>query len=102
MRLNGPQNQPVAHGPGHNELRYWGDMFAAPYDVTLDDIRAARERIAPHVRRTPLVSSATLSERLGTNVSLKLELFQKTGSFQPPAAFNKSIAKQLQPGDPVS
>src|SRR5260370_5946594 len=76
-------------------------MSTVAYDVTLDDIRAARERITPHVRRTPLVSSATLSERLGTNVSLKLELFQKTGSFKPRGAFNKALAKQLQPGDRV-
>ncbi len=76
-------------------------MSTASYDVTLDDIRAARERIAPHIRRTSLVSSETLSERLGTNVSLKLELFQKTGSFKPRGAFNKALAKQLQPGDRV-
>src|SRR5260370_2927767 len=101
MRLNGPQNQPVAHGPGHNELRYWVDMSTAAYDVTLDDVRAAQERIARYVRRTTLVSSETLSERLGADVYLKLELFQKTGSFKPRGAFNKALAKQLQPGDRV-
>jgi threonine dehydratase len=35
----------------------------------------------------------TLSERLGTNVYLKLELFQKTGSFKPRGAFNKMLAQ---------
>ena len=52
------------------------------------DVLAARERIAGRVRRTPLVSSETLSRRLGTHVHLKLELLQKTGSFKPRGAFN--------------
>jgi threonine dehydratase len=60
--------------------------------ITLDDIRSARERIAGRVARTPLVSSSTLSERLGTKVYLKLELFQKTGSFKVRGAFNKVLS----------
>jgi threonine dehydratase len=60
--------------------------------MTIHDIHAARERIAGRVRRTPLMSSETLSKRLGTNVHLKLELFQKTGSFKPRGAFNKILA----------
>ena len=43
------------------------------------------------MHRTPLVSSRTLSERLGTRVSLKLEVFQKTGSFKPRGAFNQLL-----------
>ena len=60
--------------------------------ITLDDIRTARERIAGRVTRTPLVSSSTLSARLGTQVFLKLELFQKTGSFKVRGAFNKVLS----------
>jgi threonine dehydratase len=60
--------------------------------ITLDDIRSARERIAGRVARTPLVSSATLSARLGAQVFLKLELFQKTGSFKVRGAFNKVLS----------
>jgi threonine dehydratase len=60
--------------------------------ITLDDIRNARERIAGRVARTPLVSSATLSARLGAKVYLKLELFQKTGSFKVRGAFNKALS----------
>jgi threonine dehydratase len=62
------------------------------YDVTLNDILAARERIAGSVRRTPLERNETLSRLLGTNVYLKLELFQKTGSFKPRGAFNKALS----------
>jgi threonine dehydratase len=44
------------------------------------------------VRRTPLLPSATLSERLKTNVYVKYELFQKTGSFKVRGAFNKALS----------
>ncbi len=60
--------------------------------ITLADIQNARQRIAGRVSRTPLVPSATLSERLGCQVHLKLELFQKTGSFKPRGAFNKVLS----------
>ena len=53
--------------------------------IALDDIQRARVQIAPHVKRTALEKNATLSRELGTNVYLKLELFQKTGSFKPRA-----------------
>jgi threonine dehydratase len=59
--------------------------------ITLDDIQQARRRILPHVKRTLLERNATLSRELGTNVYLKLELFQKTGSFKPRGAFNQIL-----------
>ncbi len=61
-------------------------------DLSLEDIQNARERIRGRVSRTPLVSSATLSARLGAQVYLKLELFQKTGSFKVRGAFNKALS----------
>ena len=63
-----------------------------PELISLEDVRRARARIAGRVARTPLVSSATLSARLGAQVYLKLELFQKTGSFKPRGAFNKALS----------
>ena len=63
-----------------------------PDDLTLSHIQAARQRIAPCIRRTPLTPSATLSERLKTNVYVKLEIFQKTGSFKVRGAFNKALS----------
>jgi threonine dehydratase len=50
--------------------------------ITLDDVRAARERIAPHVRLTPVV-------RLGDDVWLKLESLQHSGSFKARGACNR-------------
>jgi threonine dehydratase len=59
--------------------------------ITLAQVQAAAPMVAPYVHRTPLVSSRTLSERLGTRVSLKLEVFQKTGSFKPRGAFSQLL-----------
>jgi len=63
-----------------------------PEELTLSDVQRARQRIASCVRRTPLVPSAALSERLKTNVYVKLELFQKTGSFKVRGTFNKALS----------
>ena len=60
--------------------------------ITLEDIKQARETIGPYVKRTPLERSETLSRRLGTNVYVKYELFQKTGSFKPRGAFNTILS----------
>jgi threonine dehydratase len=59
---------------------------------TLSQIQRARQRITPCVKRTPLTASASLSERLKTNVYVKLEVFQKTGSFKVRGAFNKILS----------
>ncbi|HEX4935420.1 MAG TPA: threonine/serine dehydratase [Gemmatimonadaceae bacterium] len=50
--------------------------------VTLDAIREAQGAIAPYVHLTPVAGSAYIGERAGARVVLKLELFQKTGSFK--------------------
>lgn len=60
--------------------------------LSLSQIQAARQRIAPCIRRTPLTPNATLSERLRTNVYVKLEVFQKTGAFKVRGAFNKALS----------
>ncbi|QYA16558.1 hydroxyectoine utilization dehydratase EutB [Rhizobium sp. AB2/73] len=56
--------------------------------VTLEDIEAARRRIAPKVLRTPLRLSQALSQRTGIPVHLKLENHQHTGSFKLRGATN--------------
>jgi threonine dehydratase len=49
----------------------------------LTDVLAAREAIGGRLLRTPLFRSTMLGEIAGASVSLKAELFQKTGSFKP-------------------
>ena len=56
-------------------------MTDAPLPVTLADIEEAARRIEGRILRTPFVLSASLSERCGVPVGLKLELHQTTGSF---------------------
>ncbi len=56
--------------------------------VTLEHIRAARERIAGKVERTPTVLSPGLSQLFGAPVHLKLEHRQTTGSFKLRGASN--------------
>jgi threonine dehydratase len=56
--------------------------------VTLDDVRAAAERIRPWVHRTPLLPSAALSVRFGCEVRLKCENLQKAGAFKIRGAMN--------------
>ncbi len=64
-------------------------MAATTSLLSLDDVHRARERIAGRLHRTPLLSSRTLSERVGADVHLKAELFQRTGSFKPRGVLNK-------------
>ena len=62
------------------------------------DVLLARRRIAPYVRRTPLVPSAWLSELAGARVALKPESLQLTHSFKVRGAFNAVIARLERPG----
>ncbi|MGI9647426.1 MAG: threo-3-hydroxy-L-aspartate ammonia-lyase [Acidimicrobiia bacterium] len=56
--------------------------------VTLDDVEAAAGRLAGVARRTPVLTSRTLNQRLGAEVFMKAECFQRTGSFKFRGAFN--------------
>lgn len=56
--------------------------------VTLERILSAYGRVEPHVRRTPLERSSRLSRAAGTDVYLKLECLQRTGSFKLRGALN--------------
>ncbi|MGC0362859.1 threonine dehydratase [Rhodococcus sp. 27YEA15] len=62
----------------------------------IDQIHAARELLAPVMRRTPVVASRVLSELTGFDVHLKCENLQRTGSFKPRGAFNR-IANLSEP-----
>ena len=55
---------------------------------TLEDIRAAEQRLAGVAQVTPLHSSGTLSGLVGRPVSLKAENLQLTGSFKIRGAYN--------------
>jgi threonine dehydratase len=50
--------------------------------VTMSDVLAARRVVKPHVWHTPLLHSPGLSRVTGGDVYLKLECWQRTGSFK--------------------
>src|SRR4051794_8922926 len=62
---------------------------------TIDDIRAAAERIKGSVIRTPMLVSRTLSEIVGAEVWLKFENLQFTSAYKERGALNKLL--QLTP-----
>ncbi|HLI25837.1 MAG TPA: threonine ammonia-lyase [Chloroflexota bacterium] len=62
-----------------------------PALVALADIEAAAARLRPYVQPTPTVRSRLLSERLGGEVYLKQELFQRGGSFKLRGALNRIL-----------
>lgn len=53
-----------------------------------ETIRAAHERIAPHIHRTPVLTSVSLNLETGAQLYFKCENFQKTGSFKIRGASN--------------
>jgi len=59
--------------------------------VTRSDITAAAARIAPFVRRTPVLAVPEGELGLGFAMVLKLELLQHAGSFKPRGAFNRIL-----------
>ena len=60
--------------------------------VSIDDVRAARERIKGAVVETPCSLSKTLSEITGARVFLKFENHQFTASFKERGALNKLLS----------
>jgi threonine dehydratase len=58
-------------------------------------IRDAAQRIAPHVRRTPVIALEDGALGIAAKISLKLELLQHTGSFKPRGGFNCILSSQV-------
>ena len=61
----------------------------AAQNLTLADVKAARERLNGAIYRTPCARSETLSRQTGQSIFLKLENLQMTGSFKERGALNK-------------
>ena len=58
------------------------------YIPTLDDMRSARARIAPHIHQTPVLTSRMLNELTGAELFFKCENLQKAGAFKARGASN--------------
>ncbi|EFW90683.1 threonine dehydratase [Haladaptatus paucihalophilus DX253] len=57
--------------------------------LELEDVLAARDRVAETSRHTPLDYSHTFTRMTGAEVHMKLETFQRTGSFKIRGATNR-------------
>jgi threonine dehydratase len=58
-------------------------VIAAGLEIpTLEDVEAARERIAPHLQSTPLYANPALSELVGTEIFVKHENHLPIGAFK--------------------
>ncbi len=62
------------------------------YVVDLNDIRAAAARIAPHVHRTPVITSNTLDDLAGRSLFFKCENLQRCGAFKVRGAVNAVLS----------
>jgi len=67
--------------------------------VTQADIRSVHPRIAPHVRRTPVLrtDSRAFGLALDHPLTFKLEFLQHTGTFKPRGAFNNLLSREVPP-----
>jgi threonine dehydratase len=65
------------------------------YAISLDDVRAAGQRIANLVHRTPVLTCGTLDQLAGKALYLKCENLQKVGAFKFRGACN--AVAQLDP-----
>lgn len=65
------------------------NLAAKPKIPTMEDIFKARDLFDESIRKTPLQRSNTFSKLVGTNVFLKLESLQMTGSFKVRGAYVK-------------
>ena len=59
--------------------------------VTYNDIEKAHQRISDHIHNTPILTSDSLDNELGSNLFFKCENFQKTGSFKIRGATNSIL-----------
>ncbi len=62
------------------------------YIKYFDEIVKIKERISPYIHETPLDYSSTFSRMANSNIYLKMENLQKTGSFKVRGAFSKLLS----------
>src|SRR3954468_19660329 len=69
-------------------IRTGTNIGRASMPTTLDDIRAARDRLAGAIFVSPCPESPALSELTGSRIFCKLDALQRTGSFKERGARN--------------
>lgn len=59
---------------------------------SLADIRIAHARIAPHIHRTPILTSREVNDAAGARLFFKCENLQRTGAFKARGAYNAVLS----------
>ena len=95
------RNDRVGEAAAAVQLAHWratrdAAARAAEELITLEDLHAARQRLMPVIRTTPVDRSDSLSRLAGRPILLKPEHQQRTGSFKIRGAYNH--VAQLPPG----
>ena len=63
--------------------------------ITRTDIQDAAQRIATHVRHTPIIELEKDALDIDAKIFFKLECLQHAGSFKPRGAFNSILSSQI-------
>ena len=79
----------------HTDALQTDTPVPTPY-VPLEDLQAARTRLRPYLKPTPLVTADAYRARLGCELSLKLELLQPTHAFKVRGALNALLTMPKQ------
>lgn len=70
-------------------MQHWtGSLASTEAHPTIEDVRAAAERLKGIAVRTPLIESERLNKRVGARLLLKCETFQPVGAFKIRGAWN--------------
>lgn len=85
------RTQNTLHGTNDIKIDIKGVDTGFMYEIILD----ASKRIEGIVHKTPILTSRKLNQRVGNEVYLKCENFQKTGSFKFRGAYN-AIGKLIE------
>ena len=70
--------------------------------VDLEMLDAAARRIAPYLRRTPVLELEAGAFGISGRLALKLEFLQLTGSFKPRGAFNRLLSATIPPAGVIA
>jgi threonine dehydratase len=71
-----------------SRLDVWMTVDHRDLAITADDVAAAARRLAGVANRTPVLTSRELNQRVGAEVFLKAEQFQRGGAFKFRGAYN--------------
>ncbi|OEK02876.1 serine dehydratase [Roseivirga sp. 4D4] len=62
------------------------------FPISLEDIIAAHQRIAPYIHRTPILTSESVDKIAGCELYFKCENFQKVGAFKARGGVNAVLS----------